>query len=73
MKGGLLLKLYLVVSAAVFLLVALFHLFRLVYHWPIVVGETTIPQVLSYIGFPASSGYVAWALWLLRRCRALTP
>ena len=67
MKGNLLLKLYLAVSGAVFLLVALFHLFRLIYHWPIVVGETTIPQFLSHVGFPVSSGYAVWAFWLLRK------
>jgi len=31
-------KLYLIFSGFVFLLVAIFHLFRLVYHWPVVVG-----------------------------------
>ncbi len=60
-------KLYLVWSGFIFLLVAVFHLFRLVNHWAIVVGGTTIPFVLSYIGLPASTLYCAWAVWLLWR------
>ena len=60
-------RLYLILSGAVFLLVGLFHLLRLVYHWPIVVGATTVPFALSYVGCPASLAYSAWAVWLLRR------
>lgn len=67
MKGNLVLKLYLAVSGAIFLLVGIFHLFRLIYHWPIVVGASTIPQFLSYVGFPVATGYAVWALWLLRK------
>jgi len=62
-----LLKLYLALSGAIFLLVGLFHFFRLVNQWPITVGTTTIPQILSYIGLPASTGYCLWAIWLFRR------
>ncbi len=58
-------KLYLVVSGAIFLLVGLFHLFRLIYQWPIVVGPRTIPYALSYVGVPVSSAYCAWACTLL--------
>ena len=67
MKGNILLKLYLIVSGAVFLLVGLFHLFRLIHQWPIIVGGTPIPQVLSYFGFPVSTAYALWAFWLLRK------
>ncbi len=52
-----LLKLYLAVSGTIFLLVGLFHLFRLFNQWEITVGESTLPQILSYIGFPVSTGY----------------
>ncbi len=61
------LKLYLLLSGAIFLLVAVFHLFRLVYGWPILVGPHVVPFALSYVGFPASSAYTVWAFWLLRR------
>jgi hypothetical protein len=59
------LRLYLVVSGVVFLLVAVLHLLRLVFEWPVVVGPWTIPQWPSYVGFPVSSGYCLWAGWLL--------
>jgi hypothetical protein len=60
-------KLYLIISGAIFLLVGIFHLFRLINHWPIVVGTREIPYLLSCVGFPASIGYSVWAAWLLRR------
>ncbi len=60
-------RLYIVVSGAIFFMVALFHLFRLVYQWPIVVGPRTIPFVLSYVGLPASTAYFVWACTLLWR------
>jgi len=63
------LKLYLVLSGAIFLLVAVFHLFRLVYGWSIVVGPHVVPFALSYVGFPASCAYCVWATWLLRATR----
>jgi hypothetical protein len=58
-------KLYLIISGAIFFLVGIFHLFRLVYHWPIVVASSRVPYSLSYVGFPASIGYSVWACWLL--------
>ena len=60
-------KLYLILSGFVFFLVAILHLLRLIYHWPIVVGTTTVPYALSYVGFPGSTAYCVWAIWLLRR------
>ena len=62
-----LLKLYLALSGAIFLLVGVFHFFRLVNQWPIIVGTASIPQLLSYVGLPASIGYCVWAIWLFRR------
>jgi len=59
-------KLYLIVSGAIFLLVGVFHLFRLINHWPIVVGTADVPLLLSYIGCPVSIAYCLWACWLLR-------
>src|SRR5512136_608847 len=60
-------KLYLAVSGTIFLLVGFFHLLRLVYQWPIVVGTAVIPHALSFVGCPVSLGYAAWASWLLLR------
>ena len=67
------LKLYLVLSGAIFLLVAVFHLFRLSYSWAIVVGPHVVPFALSYVGFPVSAAYCVWAIWLLRATRGLGP
>ncbi len=63
------LKLYLIVSGVIFLLVAAFHLFRLIEGWSVLVGSYTVPFVLSYIGLPSSAGYVLWAGWLLLRSK----
>ena len=60
-------KLYLIISGVIFLLVGVFHLLRLVYNWPIVVGTRIVPYALSYVGSPVSIGYFAWACWLLFR------
>ncbi len=66
MTRGLLLKLYLGLSGGIFLLVALFHGFRIVRGWPIVVGSAEIPHALSWIGLPASTLYAICAFLLLR-------
>ncbi len=66
------LKLYLTISGAIFLLVAVFHLFRLIQDWSILVGSYSVPFILSYIGLPASIGYVVWAGWLLPRPKSIT-
>lgn len=58
-------KLYLILSGAVFFVVAMGHLLRLVVHWPIVVGPWTIPFALSYVGLIASAGLCVWAFGLL--------
>ncbi|MBZ5587039.1 MAG: hypothetical protein LAO05_00570 [Acidobacteriia bacterium] len=57
-------RLYLILSGAVFFLVAMLHLVRLVNHWPIVVGPRTVPFALSYVGLPVSAGLCVWAFWL---------
>ena len=67
MKQDLAERVYLVVSGAVFLLVGLFHLLRLVWHWPAVVAAWAVPQAVSYVGFPAATACALWACWLLRR------
>jgi hypothetical protein len=65
-------KLYLIFSGFVFLMVAVFHLLRLVEHWAIVIGTTTVPYALSYVGLPASTAYCVWAIWLLSRDKQRT-
>ena len=60
-------KLYLALSGTIFLLVAMLHLLRLVYQWPIVVGTWAVPHWVSYVGFPVAAAYCVWACWLCRR------
>jgi hypothetical protein len=67
MNSQSLLKLYLIASGAVFLLVGVFHLFRIIYHWPIVVGSFTVPFLLSYAGLPEGIAASLLAVWLLRK------
>ena len=67
MNSQSLLKLYLIVSGGVFLLVGVFHLFRLIYQWPIVVGTITIPFLLSYAGLPEAIVASLLAFWLVRK------
>jgi len=59
-------RLYLIISGFIFLLVGILHLFRLVYHFPIVFGTWIAPHWLSYVGFPVATGYSIWAFWLFR-------
>jgi hypothetical protein len=54
-------SLYLVISGAIFSLLAVFHLLRLIYHWSIVAGTRGIPHSLLCVGFPVSIGYSVWA------------
>jgi hypothetical protein len=67
MNSQSLLKLYLIASGAVFLLVGVFHLFRLLYQWPIVVGSFTVPFLLSYAGLPEAIVASLLAFWLVRK------
>lgn len=65
MRSALSLKLYLVVSGSIFCGAGVLHLFRLLNHWPVVVGSYTVPHVLSVVGFPVATAYAVWAAVLL--------
>ena len=60
-------RVYLILSGSIFFLVAMLHLFRLIFHWPIVLGPWTAPHWASYVGFPVAAGYCVWAYWLSRK------
>ena len=62
-------KVYLAISGSIFLLVAAFHLLRMLFQWKIVVGTFEVPFLLSYSGFPTAAAYSAWAFWLIRKER----
>jgi hypothetical protein len=60
-------RVYLILSGSIFLLVAVLHLLRLIYHWPVVLGPWIAPYWASYVGLPVASGYCVWAYWLCRK------
>jgi hypothetical protein len=60
-------KLYLSLSGLVFFLVAIFHLLRIVFIWPIAVGGVEIPMMLSYAGLPSGIAAAALAVILARK------
>jgi hypothetical protein len=45
-----------IVAAAVFALVALVHLLRILMNWPIVIGTWSVPMWLSWIGLIVAGG-----------------
>ena len=60
---------YLVVSAVLFGAVALAHLLRLIYGWPVQIGAEGVPLWLSVIGLVVAGGLCAWAFVLARGVR----
>lgn len=55
-------KLFTKIAIAVFSLVALLHLLRLVFGWEVIIGGVIIPFWVSVIGFLAA-GVLAVLLW----------
>ena len=60
-------RLYLVVSATIFLLVALAHLVRVMNGMPVVVGEYDVPMVVSWIGVIVPGLLAGSAIRLVRK------
>lgn len=58
---------YLVVTAIVFILVALLHGLRLVMAWPAVVGTWEVSMWFSWFGLVFAGALGLWALVQLRR------
>ena len=57
---------YLVITAAVFAVVAIAHLTRALEAWPITIGPWSVPVELSWLGAIAAGALSAWAILLLR-------
>jgi len=57
---------FLLVTSAIFALIALLHALRLVYGWNVTIGEWTVPVLVSAVGF-LIAGYLAFQGLLLRR------
>ncbi len=60
-------KLYLILSGLVFALVALGHLWRLVCHVQILVGDWPLPIWTSWAALVVAGILCLWAIWLLFR------
>ena len=60
-------KAYFVISGTIFGLVALAHLFRVIYQMPIHVGEWAFPVWASWGGFVVAGARYVWAFRLIRR------
>jgi hypothetical protein len=56
---------YLLISATIFALVALLHLFRLVTNLPVQFGAVTFPMWGSWLGSIVAAGLSIWGLRLM--------
>jgi len=62
-------KIFLVISGVVFGLATAGHLARLAYHWPVRVGEWSVPLWSSWGGMIVAGFLSGWAFCLLcRKC-----
>jgi hypothetical protein len=60
-------RVYLIVSALIFTLVALAHLMRLAQGWPVIMGSLSVPFWISSVAFLVCGGVAIWGFSLLRR------
>jgi len=61
---------YLIVSLAVFDLVALLQFLRMFLGWPVVIAGVEIPMAASAVVFIVTSALSVWAFMLLRAPRS---
>ena len=52
-------RLYRLITAAVFAIVAILHAARIVFGWPAMIGGWAAPMWLSWAGF-LGAGFLAW-------------
>ena len=55
---------YLIVSAAIFGIVAIIHLVRAINNWAFVIGPMTIPVSVSWVGFVLTAALCLWSIRL---------
>jgi hypothetical protein len=58
---------YLLVSAAIFFLVALLHLARIVFGWSAVIGGWSVPMWLSWVGIIVAGALAYFGFSLARQ------
>jgi hypothetical protein len=54
-------RFYLRVSGAVFGLVCLGHLLRIIFRWPLVIGTMEVPMTVSWLGMAGAGALAFWA------------
>ncbi|MDJ0599065.1 MAG: hypothetical protein QNJ37_09545 [Crocosphaera sp.] len=59
-------KLYLMISGVIFALIGLFHLLRIIFQWPAMVGAWTVPFVISLGAIMVAGILTVWAFRLSR-------
>ena len=52
---------YIVVSGLIFVLVTFFHVLRLIFGWPVRIGDAAIPIWISWIGLILAGSMATWA------------
>jgi hypothetical protein len=57
---------YLQITGALFGLIAVVHVLRLIRHWPIQLAEYSVPLGASWVGLIIAGGLSIWAVRLLR-------
>ena len=60
-------KPYFVVSGVLFGLVAIAHLVRAIYGWPVAIAGKDIPVTVSWVGFIVAASLALWAVQLAGR------
>ncbi len=60
-------RVYLRISGAVFGLIALLHVLRLLRHWPAQIADWTVPIWVSWIAILAAAVLSIWAFRLVRQ------
>ena len=59
-------KLYLTISGVIFALIGLFHLLRIMFQWPAMVGTFAVPIPISLMVIVLAGGLAFWAFRLSR-------
>ena len=59
-------KLYLIISGVIFALIGLFHLLRIMFQWPAIVGAWTVPFTISLMAIIVTAVLTFWAFRLFR-------
>jgi hypothetical protein len=62
---------YIIVSAIIFLVLALINLGRLIFNWPMQVGSCVVPRSASIIPIVVTAALIVWAVVVAKRPRTL--